>query len=87
MTRNEIEEKVKTLLIEDLEVEEENVYPESRLKEDMGIDSLDYVVSLWNRLAVTGITGHIVFAVGSMCRKGRNHEEHSDCQYAAGYSV
>ncbi len=43
MTRNEIEEKVKTLLIEDLEVEEENVYPESRLKEDMGIDSLDYV--------------------------------------------
>ncbi len=43
MTRKEIEEKVNAFLIEDLEIEEENVYPESRLKEDMGIDSLDYV--------------------------------------------
>jgi acyl carrier protein len=43
MTRTEIEEKVKAFLIDDLEIEEENIYPESRLKEDMGIDSLDYV--------------------------------------------
>ena len=43
MTRTEIEEKVKAFLIEDLEIEEENIFPESRLKEDMGIDSLDYV--------------------------------------------
>lgn len=43
MTRTEIEEKVKEFLIEDLEIEEEKIYPEARLKEDMGIDSLDFV--------------------------------------------
>ena len=43
MTRVEIEEKVKNFLIEDLEIEEENIFPEAKLKEDMGIDSLDYV--------------------------------------------
>lgn len=43
MTRKEIEEKVKAFLIDDLEIEEENIFPEAKLKEDMGIDSLDYV--------------------------------------------
>lgn len=43
MTRAEIEEKVKNFLIEDLEVEEENIAPEAKLKEDLGIDSLDFV--------------------------------------------
>lgn len=43
MTRVEIEEKVKAFLIDDLEIEEENIFPEAKLKEDMGIDSLDYV--------------------------------------------
>jgi len=43
MTRKEIEEKVNAFLIDDLEIEEENVYPEALLKDDMGIDSLDYV--------------------------------------------
>jgi acyl carrier protein len=43
MKRSEIEEKVNAFLVDDLEIEEENIYPESRLKEDMGIDSLDYV--------------------------------------------
>ena len=43
MTRSEIEERVNAFLVDDLEIEEENIYPESRLKEDMGIDSLDYV--------------------------------------------
>ena len=43
MTRTEIEEKVKAFLIDDLEIEEENIFPEALLKEDMGIDSLDYV--------------------------------------------
>lgn len=43
MERKEIEEKVKAFLIDDLEIEEDKVFPESRLKEDMGIDSLDYV--------------------------------------------
>lgn len=43
MTRKEIEEKVKAFLIDDLEIEEKNIFDDARLKEDMGIDSLDYV--------------------------------------------
>ena len=43
MTRTEIEEKVQAFLVDDLEIEEENIFPEAKLKEDMGIDSLDYV--------------------------------------------
>ena len=43
MTRTEIEEKVQAFLIDDLEIEEENIFPDAKLKEDMGIDSLDYV--------------------------------------------
>ena len=43
MERKEIEEKVKAFLIEDLEIEEENIAPEEKLKDDLGIDSLDFV--------------------------------------------
>lgn len=43
MERKEIEEKVKAFLIEDLEIEEENIAPETKLKDDLGIDSLDFV--------------------------------------------
>ena len=43
MDRQEIEAKVKEILIEDLEIDEENMQPEARLKEDIGIDSLDFV--------------------------------------------
>jgi acyl carrier protein len=43
MERKEIEEKVNAFLIDDLEIDEENIFPEAKLKEDMGIDSLDYV--------------------------------------------
>lgn len=43
MEKAEIEEKVRTFLIDDLEIEEDKIFPDSRLKEDMGIDSLDYV--------------------------------------------
>lgn len=43
MERKEIEEKVKEFLIEDLEIEEENIKPEASLKDDLGIDSLDFV--------------------------------------------
>ena len=43
MNRVEIEEKVKAFLIEELEIEEENIFPDAKLKDDMGIDSLDYV--------------------------------------------
>ncbi len=43
MERQEIETRVHNFLIEDLEVDEEKIYPEARLKEDVGIDSLDFV--------------------------------------------
>lgn len=43
MKRNEIEEKVKEFLIEELEIDEEKIFPEAKLKEDMEIDSLDFV--------------------------------------------
>ena len=43
MERTEIEEKVRNFLIEDLEIEEENIAPEAKLKDDLGIDSLDFV--------------------------------------------
>ena len=43
MTRTEIEEKVKAFMIEDMEIDEDKVYSDALLKEDMGIDSLDYV--------------------------------------------
>ena len=37
MNRTEIEEKVRAFLVDDLEIDD------ARLKEDMGIDSLDFV--------------------------------------------
>lgn len=43
MNRIEIEERVKNFLIEELEIEEEKIFPEAKLKDDMGIDSLDFV--------------------------------------------
>ncbi len=43
MTRTEIEEKVKAFLIDDLEIDEDKIFDDAKLKEDMGIDSLDFV--------------------------------------------
>lgn len=43
MERKEIESKVRDFLIEDLEVDEEKIFSEARLKDDVGIDSLDFV--------------------------------------------
>jgi len=43
MERKEIEEKVRKFLIEDLEIEEDKIFDDAKLKDDMGIDSLDYV--------------------------------------------
>lgn len=43
MTREEIEEKVKDFMIEELELEEDDLVAEALLKDDLGIDSLDYV--------------------------------------------
>ncbi|MDR1553756.1 MAG: phosphopantetheine-binding protein [Prevotellaceae bacterium] len=43
MTRTEIDEIVKKFLIEDIEIDEAVIKPESHLKNDLGIDSLDFV--------------------------------------------
>ena len=43
MSIAEINEKVKNFLVEDLEIEEEKIEGGARLKEDLGIDSLEVV--------------------------------------------
>lgn len=43
MQRSKIEDKVRDFLVDDLEIDEEKIAPEARLKEDLGIDSLDFV--------------------------------------------
>lgn len=43
MERKVIEEKVRNFLIEDLEIDEDKIFDDANLKEDMGIDSLDFV--------------------------------------------
>ena len=43
MARTEIEEKIKAFLVDELEIDEEKVLPDAKLKNDMGIDSLDFV--------------------------------------------
>ena len=43
MTRQEIEQKVKDFLVEELEFDADKIKPEARLKEDIGVDSLDFV--------------------------------------------
>ncbi len=43
MNRTEIEEKVRNFLIEELEIEPDNIFLDAKLREDMGIDSLDFV--------------------------------------------
>nr|MBP7471446.1 acyl carrier protein [Prevotella sp.] len=43
MERKEIEEKVKAFLIDDLEIDEDKIKDDALLKDDLGIDSLDFV--------------------------------------------
>lgn len=43
MNRTEIEDKVRNFLVEELEIEPEKIFPDAKLKDDMGIDSLDFV--------------------------------------------
>jgi len=43
MSIEEINEKVKSFLVEDLEIEEDKIEGSARLKEDLGIDSLEVV--------------------------------------------
>ena len=43
MERREIEEKVNDFLVEEMEIEADKIKPEALLKEDLGLDSLDFV--------------------------------------------
>lgn len=43
MTRKEIEQKVNDFLVDEFEIEADKIQGASRLKEDLGIDSLDLV--------------------------------------------
>lgn len=43
MSREEIEKRVRDFLVEELEIDEEKIFDDARLKDDMGIDSLDFV--------------------------------------------
>lgn len=43
MERKEIEKKVSDFLINEFEIDESVIRPEARLREDIGIDSLDVV--------------------------------------------
>ncbi|MBM3405589.1 MAG: acyl carrier protein [Bacteroidetes bacterium] len=43
MQQEEIIQKINTLLIDEIEVEESQIKPSAELKKDLGIDSLDFV--------------------------------------------
>jgi len=43
MKREEIDAKVKEFLVSEFEIDEAVIQPEARLREDIGIDSLDFV--------------------------------------------
>jgi len=43
MTKEKIAEIVNNFLIEEIEIDENKIKPEALLKEDLGIDSLDFV--------------------------------------------
>ena len=43
MTRTEVEERVRTLLSEQLQVQQNEVQPATRFREDLDVDSLDLV--------------------------------------------
>lgn len=43
MSIEQIEDKVKEFLVEELEIDEDKIHGDARLKEDMGIDSLEVV--------------------------------------------
>ena len=43
MERKEMEEKVRNFMVDELEIDEEKIKPGAKLKDDLGIDSLDFV--------------------------------------------
>ena len=43
MTKNEIIEKVNAFLIEEFEIEEDQITPDANFKDNLGLESLDFV--------------------------------------------
>lgn len=43
MERKEIESKVNEFLIEEMEIDADTIHDEAKLKDDIGLDSLDFV--------------------------------------------
>jgi acyl carrier protein len=43
MTKEEISRTIKTFLIEEFEIEDEKILPNAHLKDDLGLESLDFV--------------------------------------------
>lgn len=43
MERKEIEEKTTRFLVDEFEIEEDMIHPEAKLRDDLGIDSLELV--------------------------------------------
>lgn len=43
MSREEVKEKVCEFLVDEIEIDQDKLKDEARLKEDLGIDSLDFV--------------------------------------------
>lgn len=43
MTRDEIIEKVNAFLIDEFEIDEDKISPEANFKDDLGLESLDFV--------------------------------------------
>jgi len=43
MRNEEIINKINQLLIDEIEIDEQQIHPDARLKQDLGIDSLDFV--------------------------------------------
>jgi acyl carrier protein len=43
MTRGDIENKIKGFLMEEFEIEGSKISPDARLKNDLGLESLDFV--------------------------------------------
>ncbi len=43
MTQDEIYEKIKTILVEDFEVEESKIHPGALMADDLDLDSIDFI--------------------------------------------
>jgi len=43
MNRQTIEEKINEFLVEEIEIEPDDISPDAHMKNDLGIDSLDFV--------------------------------------------